>query len=160
MKELGRSLGTENIKKIQRYGLRNSQLLTCAPTGTLSTMLGISGGVEPIFAMKYTRMTKSLEGKDKSFDIYTSIAKKYLEEHDSLPNFFVESKDIKPEDRIKVQAAIQKWTDASISSTINLPESATVEDVFNIYLKAWQQGLKGVTVFRQGCARTACPVAG
>lgn len=155
MKELGRSLGTENIKKIQRYGLRNSQLLTCAPTGTLSTMLGISGGVEPIFAMKYTRMTKSLEGKDKSFDIYTPIAKKYLEEHTSLPNFFVESKDIKPEDRIKVQATIQKWTDASISSTINLPESATVEDVFNIYLKAWQQGLKGVTVFRQGCARTA-----
>lgn len=136
-------------------GLANSQLLTCAPTGSISTMLQVSGGIEPIFAMKYTRMTKSLEGKDKAFDVYTKIAEDYLKTHDKLSEVFVESKDIKPEDRIKVQATIQKYVDASISSTINLDESATIEDVYNIYMQAWKSGLKGVTVFRQNCARTA-----
>lgn len=142
-------------KDILKYGLYNSQLLTCAPTGSLSTMLGISGGIEPIFAMKYTRTTKSLEGKDTVFDVYTPIAKEYLQTHDSLSNVFVESKDIKPLDRIKVQSMVQKYTDASISSTINLDESASVEEVYDIYINAWKNNLKGVTIFRQGCARTA-----
>lgn len=148
-------LHDELKKDILKYGLYNSQLLTCAPTGSLSTMLGISGGIEPIYAMKYTRTTKSLENGDKDFEVYTPIAKEYLETHDKLSNVFVESKDINPIDRVKVQSMVQKYTDASISSTINLDESATVEDVYNIYLNAWKNNLKGVTVFRRGCARTA-----
>lgn len=145
---------TENTKKdIKEYGLYNSQLLTCAPTGSIGTMLGVSTGVEPIFAMKYTRKTQSLEGKDTFHEVYTPIAKKYLEIHNTLPEYFVESKDIHPEDRLKVQAAIQKYTDASISSTINLPEDTTVEEIYDIYVKAWSLGLKGVTVYRQGCNR-------
>lgn len=141
------------IEDIKKFGLYNSQLLTCAPTGSIGTMLEVSTGVEPIFAMKYTRKTQSLEGKDTFFDVYTRIAADYLLDHTELAPYFVESKDINPLDRIKVQAELQKYIDASISSTINLPKEATVDDVYNIYLEAWKHKLKGVTIYRQGCNR-------
>lgn len=142
------------LDSIREYGLFNSQLLTCAPTGSIGTMLEISTGVEPIFAMKYTRKTQSLEGKDTFHDVLTKIAADYVAVHgEELPEYFVESKDIAPIDRIKVQSMLQKYVDASISSTINLPNEASVEDVYNIYLEAWKHKLKGVTVYRQGCLR-------
>lgn len=100
-------------------------------------------------------MTKSLEGKDVAFDVYTPIAARYLETHDTLPDYFVESAQINPLDRIKVQSILQSLIDASISSTINLPKEATVSDVYNIYMNAWKYGLKGVTIYRSGCAREA-----
>ena len=139
-------------------GLNNSQLLTIAPTGSISTMLGISGGIEPIFANSYTRKTQSLHGEDVIYKVYTPIVKEYMDAHNitdesQLPKEFVISADISPKDRINCQAAWQKWIDASISSTINLPNEATVEDVENIYMYAWESGLKGVTVYRAGCAR-------
>ena len=129
------------LEDIKKFGLYNSQLLTCAPTGSIGTMLEVSTGVEPIFAMKYTRKTQSLEGKDTFFDVYTKIAAEYLLDHNELAPYFVESKDINPLDRIKVQAELQKYIDASISSTINLPKEATVDDVYNIYLEAWKHKL-------------------
>lgn len=142
------------LDNIKRHGLYNSQLLTCAPTGSIGTMLEISTGVEPIFAMKYTRKTQSLEGKDTFYEVLTKIAADYTTlKGEELPDYFVESKDITPIDRIKVQSILQKYIDASISSTINLPNEATVEDIYNIYLEAWKYKLKGITVYRQGCAR-------
>lgn len=139
-------------------GLNNSQLLTIAPTGSISTMLGISGGIEPIFANSYTRKTQSLHGEDVFYKVYTPIVKEYMDAHNlkdesELPDMFVVASDISPENRIRCQAAWQKWIDASISSTINLPNEATVEDVEKIYMYAWECGLKGVTVYRAGCAR-------
>ena len=144
---------------VESYGLRNSQLLTIAPTGTLSTMLGISGGIEPIFANSYTRKTESLHGHDEYYKVYTPIVQEYMDTHglkdeSELPNWFVTSSDISPRDRIAMQAVWQYSIDASISSTINLPETATVEDVKDIFMTAWEMGLKGVTVFRNGCKRT------
>ena len=139
--------------------LRNSQLLTIAPTGTLSTMLGISGGVEPIFANYYTRRTESLHGEEKEYKIFTPIAWEYLQEHGygedetKLPDYFITSAEIPYRNRIDMQATWQKHIDASISSTVNLPNSATVEDVADLYMYAWEQGLKGITVFRDGCKR-------
>ena len=139
--------------------LRNSQLLTIAPTGTLSTMLGISGGVEPIFANYYTRRTESLHGEEKEYKIFTPIAWEYLQSHGygedetKLPSYFITSADIPYRNRIDMQAVWQKHIDASISSTVNLPNSATVDDVKDLYLYAWKQGLKGITVFRDGCKR-------
>ena len=143
---------------IKQYGLRNSQLLTIAPTGTLSTMLGISGGVEPIFANSYTRKTESLHGEDIYYKVYTPIVEQYMRVNNindefELPEYFVTAKDIDPIDRIKMQEAFQNHIDASISSTINLPNEATIEDVEEIYIKAWLHGLKGVTIYRAGCAR-------
>lgn len=145
--------------KVRECGLRNSQLLTIAPTGTLSTMLGISGGIEPIFANSYTRKTESLHGHDEYYKVYTPIVQEYMDVHglkdeSELPNWFVTSSDISPRDRIAMQAVWQNSIDASISSTINLPETATVEDIKDIYMTAWEMGLKGVTVFRNGCKRT------
>lgn len=141
-------------------GLRNSQLLTIAPTGTLSTMLGVSGGIEPIFANSYTRTTKSLHGEDVTYKVYTPIVQKYMEANDilddsELPNYFVTAQNIDYKKRIAMQATWQNHIDASISSTVNLPNSATKEDVFNIYIDAWKAGLKGITVFRDGCSRVS-----
>lgn len=147
-----------SLDDIKTFGLANSQLLTIAPTGTLSTMLGISGGIEPIFANFYNRTTKTLHGHDQTYKVYTPIVASYMAEHNltdesQLPEYFVTSADIPIENRIAMQATWQKHIDASISSTINLPNSATVEDVERLYIGAWQAGLKGVTVYRAGCAR-------
>lgn len=151
------------IEDISKYGLHNSQLLTCAPTGSIATMLQVSTGVEPNFALKYTRKTQSLNGKDTYYDVNAKIVEDFYDSHFMctegrhnglpLPDYFVESKDIAPIDRIKMQGVLQKYTDASISSTINLPKEATVDDVYNIYIEGWKNGLKGVTVYRSGCYR-------
>ena len=121
-------------------------------------MLGVSGGIEPIFANKYTRMTKSLHGHDEAYEVYTPIVDEYMKTHDitdekDLPDYFITSSDIPIDERIAMQAAWQNHIDASISSTINLPNEATVEDIEKLYIMAWEMGLKGVTVYRAGCAR-------
>lgn len=153
----------ETKTTVRAYGLRNSQLLTIAPTGSLSTMLGVSGGIEPIFDTHYMRKTESLHGEDRYYKVYTPIVKEYLDKRETigldengdyiLPNYIVTSKNITPMKRVKMQAVWQKHIDASISSTINLPEETTVEQVINLYKDAWKKGLKGLTIFRENCAR-------
>lgn len=147
------------------HGLRNSQLLTIAPTGTLSTMLGVSGGIEPIFANSYERTTKTLHGGDHVYKVYTPIVKKFMDEYGitdekDLPACFITAHEINPGRRIAMQAAWQKHIDASISSTINLPNSTTPEEIESIYMGAWENGLKGVTVFREGCERASILTTG
>ena len=146
-------------ESILTYGLRNSAILTIAPTGSLSTMFGVSGGIEPIFSNSYTRKTESLNGQDTYYKVYTPVVEQYMREHDvkeetELPPYFVTAHDIDPLLRVKMQATWQECVDASISSTVNLKHDATPSDVFNVYLKAWELGCKGVTVYRDGCART------
>ena len=145
--------------KAINLGMRNSQLLTIAPTGTISTMIGVSGGIEPIFANYYERRTQSLHGEDVLYKVFTPIVEDYMKSHGitddwDLPEFFITARDIAVEDRIKMQAVWQTYIDASISSTVNLPESATVKDVEELYMKAWEAGLKGITVFRENCERS------
>ena len=145
---------------VREYGLRNSQLLTIAPTGTISTMLNISGGMEPLFATEYNRTTKTLHGdKDVTYKVFAGIVQNWLDatggDYENLPDYFVTAHQLPYTERINVQAAWQKYIDASISSTINLPEESTIEDVADIYMRAWRQGLKGVTVYRDGCGRKA-----
>ena len=145
-------------ESIEKYGLRNSQLLTVAPTGSLSTMLGISGGIEPIFMNSYLRKTQSLHNEDVFYKVYTPIVDEYMKKHDiteeeDLPSFFVTAMNLHPLDRVEMQGVWQRHIDASISSTVNLPNDATVEDVALIYKQAWKFGLKGITVYRSGCAR-------
>ena len=145
---------------IVRYGLRNSQLLTIAPTGSLSTMIGVSGGIEPIFANYYERKTESLHKKDVYYKVYTPIVKEYMEKNNvtddsKLPEYFITARDINWKDRINMQAIWQGNIDASISSTVNVPNEFTVEDTMELYQYAWESGLKGVTIFREGCKRNA-----
>ena len=143
------------IDNIKKYGLYNSQLLTCAPTGSIGTMFETSTGVEPYFALSYTRKTQSLNGEDTYYQVDSKIVEDYkkITKDIKLPDYFVTSAGINSIDRIKVQAALQKYTDASISSTINLPKEVTINEVYDIYLKAWEEGLKGVTIYRSGCKR-------
>ena len=145
----------ESRKKYAQVGLRNSQLLTIAPTGTLSTMLGVSGGIEPFFATEWERTTKSLHGEDVVYKERPRTIEELLKAQDTdiIPDYVVTSGDIKPIDRIKMQAVWQRYIDASISSTINLPNDTTPEKVEKIYMEAWKAGLKGITVFRDGCRR-------
>ena len=145
------------LEMIYDYGLRNSQLFTIAPTGTISTMLGVSGGVEPIFDVEYTRTTKSLHGEDKTYKVVTPIVKQCMEVKGvtKYPKEIQWSKTINPFNRVDVQAQWQIYIDASISSTINLPQETTVEEVEELYRYAYDVGCKGLTIFRDGCARTA-----
>lgn len=145
------------VERIRRYGLCNSQLLTIAPTGSLSTMLGISGGIEPIYATHYTRTTKSLHGKDVTYKVYTPIVKRWIDEHgtEELPDYMVTAQTLGYRDRILMQGVWQRHIDASISSTVNVPNDFTVEDTEDLYLFAWETGLKGITMFRDGCKRAA-----
>ena len=148
----------ETMKMIEKYGLRNSQLLTCAPTGTLSTMLGISGGIEPIFNYGYDRRTQSLHGEDVIYKVYTPIVENYiktfgLKDESELPPFFNNAMILNWRERIAMQSVWQHYIDASISSTVNLPEETTVQEVFDLYLRAWEAGLKGITVYRDNCSR-------
>lgn len=149
------NLSEDIIQNIKDYGLYNSQLLTCAPTGSTATMLQVSTGVEPNFALKYIRRTQSLDNKDTFYEVNAKIVDDYIKVNPDkpLPKYFVESKDINPSDRIKMQGTLQKYIDASISSTINLPKEATIKDIYNIYVESWAQGLKGVTIYRSGCNR-------
>lgn len=155
------SMNTTEVTKdfINAVGLSNSQLLTIAPTGTLSTMLGVSGGIEPIFANYYTRKTESLHGHDEYYKVYTPIVESYIKEHglkddSELPDYFVTAQNLDYKQRIDMQAVWQKHIDASISSTVNVPSDFTVEQTENLYMYAWEKGLKGVTIFRDGCKRT------
>ena len=131
--------------------MANSQLLAIAPTGSISTMLGVSGGIEPLFALEYDRTTKSLDGKDMTYKVIPKVVQ-FAREKGYL-NGLVSASDISYTDRINMQAEWQSHIDGSISSTINLPQGFPREDVERLYLYAWQKGLKGVTVFRDGCKR-------
>lgn len=148
--------GTKEL--VESFGLRNSQLLTIAPTGSLSTMLGVSGGIEPIFANYYTRKTESLKGHDEYYKVYTPIVKEYMDKHglkddSELPDYFVTAQTLDYKNRIYMQSIWQSHIDASISSTVNVPNDFTVEQVEGLYMTAWDAGLKGVTIFRDGCKR-------
>lgn len=133
---------------------RNCSLLSIAPTGSIATMMGLSGGIEPEFALSYTRRTDNLEDEYK---IEAKVVKDYRritgDESDELPNYFVTSADIGWHSRIDTQAAIQYHIDTAISSTVNLPQETTKEEIEQLYLYAWERGLKGITIFRDGCKR-------
>lgn len=148
----------ETKELVEAFGLRNSQLLTIAPTGSLSTMLGVSGGIEPIFANYYTRKTESLKGHDEYYKVYTPIVKEYMDKYglkddSELPDYFVTAQTLDYKNRIYMQSVWQSHIDASISSTVNVPNDFTVEQVEDLYMTAWDAGLKGVTIFRDGCKR-------
>lgn len=128
-------------------------------------MLGVSGGCEPEFALSYKRRTDNLK---ESYDVYCKSVNEYWEmtddivdkgNIDSLPKYFVTSADIYWKDRIDIQSVMQDYVDTAISSTINLHQSIDIKEVEQIYLYAWRRGLKGVTIYRSGCAREGILIA-
>lgn len=149
----------ETIDLIKAYGLRNSQLFTIAPTGSIGTMFGVSTGVEPIYDVNgFARTTKSLNAEDKVYMEYPNIVQRAIEADDidmlnNKPAYLIGAKDLDFMSRVKTQADWQVWIDASISSTLNLPKESPVEDVFKSYVAAHELGCKGLTVFRDGCKK-------
>lgn len=163
--QMVRELDPQLYEDIKKHGLRNGTLLSIAPTGTISLLMGsFSGGCEPLYQISYERTSHKMEDEHKSFRVYAHSVRDLLEYH-RLPltlsdeeirrqfPWIIESHDVPFMDRVKLQAVMQKYVDNSISSTVNLRNDATPEDIFKIYMDAWQTGCKGITVFRDGCRR-------
>ena len=148
----------ETKELIEKYGMANSRLLSIAPTGSISNILGVSGGIEPYFKLNYTRRIISMFESERTIDVWEktplALAKALGIKPNDLPGWAkITSQNIDFADRLKVQSTIQKYVDTAISSTFNLNNSATTEDIENIYISSWKAGLKGNTVFRDRCAK-------
>lgn len=130
---------------VREHGTRNVTLLTQAPTGTVGTMVGTSTGIEPFYALTYFRQSRL--GFDEQ---YVPVAQEWRDKHpgQDLPEYFVGAMDLTPEEHVYVQAAIQRWTDSSISKTANAPASYSVENTARLYELAYDLGCKGVTIYR------------
>ena len=133
---------------IKKHGLRNSTLLSIAPTGSIGTMLNVSTGIEPWYSMSYIRNTKSLGGKEESYEVVAPIAKQ-AKEH-SYESYLETSNEIGWFEHIYMQAAAQKWVDTAISKTINMPKDTTPTEIELAFLHAWSAGLKGCTIYVDG----------
>lgn len=144
------------IKVLKKRGLRNCSLLSIAPSGSIANVFGVTTGCEPAYAIAYSRKTESLHNDEEvSYDIFIQEAKEYMEINNTgiLPDYFISAPQINWKDRVELQSILQTSVDTAISSTVNLPNSATVEDVRDLYILAWKLGCKGITVFREGCKR-------
>lgn len=154
------------LNEMKKFGRRNISILTNAPTGSVSIMSQTSSGIEPVFRNAYIRnrklnhnediepdFTDELGDKWVSYTVYHHNASKYFEKYPDqkeLPDFFVESDQIDWTKRIEVQSALQENIDHCISSTINLPKETESEVVSELYMKGWEMGLKGITVYVDG----------
>ena len=139
--------------KIKKYGIRNCTLTTVAPTGSGAIVARVTSGIEPIFATSYKRRVKKNDGYGRKFDeylVYHPIIKELFGNDESLPDYVVTAHKIDPFFRVKMQGVIQKYIDSSISSTVNLSEDITVDTVDDFYMTAYNYGLKGITVYREG----------
>lgn len=132
---------------ISANGIRNAVLLTQAPTGTTSLLAGVSSGIEPVYDFAMIRRDRTGEHV-----MYHPLIQEWYESHEGevLPDYFVSSKDLTPEEHVAVQARIQDFTDSSISKTVNAPNDHTVEQVQKLYQLAYDEGCKGVTYYRDG----------
>lgn len=139
----------DNIRaKIAKQGMRNAVVLTQAPTGTTSLLAGVSSGIEPVYDFAFVRRDRTGESI-----MYHPMFKEWKDanpEGATPPAYFVSANDLTPDDHVLVQAMIQKYTDSSISKTVNAPNSHTVEQVEKLYMDAYKLGCKGVTYMRDG----------
>lgn len=158
------------VDRLSNYGLANGTILSIAPTGSIAMLFRESGGVEPYYQVTYERTTHQLEKEHKKFTISMLAVEHMLRQHPATKDMIlgkditdkkikemfpwvVNTYDVLPLKRIELQAIMQKYVDNAISSTINLKEETSVDDIFNLYVYAWNKGCKGITVFRDNCER-------
>lgn len=142
----------EHIRQgVLEHGIRNSHLITVAPTGSTGTMVGVATGLEPYFSFTYYRSGRL----GKFIEVKAEIVQEYLDQHPEadehqLPPWFVSSMELTPEAHADVQCVIQRWVDSSISKTVNAPKGYTVEQVQKVYERLYKGGAKGGTVYVDG----------
>lgn len=142
----------EDIRlSILENGIRNSHLLTVAPTGSTGTMVGVSTGLEPYFSFSYFRSGRL----GKFIDVKAKIVEEYLNNNldadpEQLPEWFISAMDLSPEAHADTQCVIQRWIDSSISKTVNAPKGYTVKQVEAVYERLYRGGAKGGTVYVDG----------
>ena len=142
----------EHIREgVLAHGIRNSHLLTVAPTGSTGTMANVATGLEPYFAFKYFRSGRL----GKFIEVQADIVEEYLQANpgadaDNLPDYFVSTMELTPEEHVDVQTTIQRWVDSSISKTVNAPKGTTPSEVAEIYERLYKGGAKGGTVYVDG----------
>ncbi len=132
---------------VSKYGIRNVTIMTQAPTGTVGTMVGTSTGIEPFFSWTYFRKSRLGVHEEK-----IKLAQDWLDKHpgQDLPDYFATAMSLAPEEHVKVQAAVQRWTDSAISKTCNAPQNYTVEQTKELYTLMYDLGCKGGTIYRDG----------
>lgn len=138
----------DNVRAaIRQKGIRNVTLLTQAPTGTTGTMVNTSTGIEPFYFWSFHR-----KGRMGTHEERVNVYDEWVTQHPNqpLPDYFVTAMDLRPEDHVRVQAAIQRWIDSSISKTCNTPNSYSVEQTRELYELMYELGCKGGTVYRDG----------
>lgn len=157
--------GDSVVNSYKRYGRRNIQNLTIAPTGSLSILTQTTSGLEPVFMTSYIRRRKVDANDPKA--TFKDVKGDYFEENEVFHHKLLEYRNISKNDdlgpyvdasaneinyleKVEMQGLIQKWIDSSISITHNLPSDITKEKVSDIYLKAWESGCKGCTIYRDG----------
>jgi len=151
-----RRLPESTQAKIRQTGIRNAVLLTQAPTGTTSLLAGVSSGIEPVYDFAMIRRDRTGEHV-----LYHPLFKEWRDAFarengreptpEERPGYFVAANDLTPEEHVTIQAIVQRYTDSSISKTVNAPNDHTVDEVKRLYTKAYALGCKGVTYFRDGC---------
>lgn len=142
-------------KEIVENGIRNSHLLTVAPTGSTGTMVGVSTGLEPYFSFSYFRSGRL----GKFIEVKADIVQEYLDRHpeadpNNLPHWFISAMELSAEAHADVQCVIQRWIDSSISKTVNAPRGYSVEEVEKVYERLYRGGAKGGTVYVDGSRDT------
>ena len=146
-----RTMSNEIKEEVAEKGLRNALLTSIAPTGTISLYAGnVSSGIEPIFALSYTRKVLEKDGSKREEVVEDYAARKWRERHGDTPypDSFVTAQTLNPADHVVMQAVAQKWIDSSISKTVNLPEDISFQDFKNVYTLAYSLGCKGCTTYR------------
>ncbi|PLR68437.1 ribonucleoside-diphosphate reductase, adenosylcobalamin-dependent [Bacillus sp. UMB0893] len=143
------------LDEIKEYGIRNSHLLTVAPTGSTGTMVGVSTGLEPYFSFSYYRSGRL----GKFIEVKADIVQEYLDQHpeadpDNLPKWFISAMELSAEAHADAQCVIQRWIDSSISKTVNAPRGYTVDKVQKVYERLYKGGAKGGTVYVDGSRDT------
>jgi len=146
-------LPEEIQRQIRIHGIRNSHLLSIAPTGTISLAFAgnASGGIEPTFSWTYTRKKRMADGTRQEYQVEDYAFRLYKlmgGNGEALPESFVSALDMAALDHMRMIAAVQPYVDAAVSKTVNVPEDYPFEEFRKIYLEAWKAGLKGITTYR------------
>ena len=149
---VAKNLDEETRALIAKHGIRNALLTSIAPTGTISLLAGnVSSGLEPVFAFLYDRNVLQGDGsriKEEVTDFAYRLYRQLKGEQAPLTDAFVTAETLSPLDHVRMQAAVQRWIDNSISKTINCPEDISFESFSNVYLEAYESGCKGCTTYR------------